>query len=157
MRTVRVVMILVGAIMVSSCVSVPQTFVRTMEPGWNNIEIRAELEYGRAWDGVVDLIARRFDIDVLSKDDGYLRTGWLHSWTGELDQNYRVRAIIKFDKAKHTVGVKSEAQLKQAPGRGGGLFAQPGRSQGTWVMGTDERLMTTMRSDIMGVVGRVTR
>ena len=47
---------------------------------------------------------------------------------------------------KDKVEVKSEAQFYNQ-----GLFGQG------WQMGTDERLTSTMRSDIMGKVGRTTR
>ena len=58
----------------------------------------------------------------------------------------KVRTIIKFNPDKDKIEVKSEAQYLS---RG---FFKPG-----WQMGTDERLTSTMRTDIMGKVGRVTR
>jgi hypothetical protein len=126
----------------------PKTFIRTAEPGWNTIEIREDLKYEDAWKTVVDILARKFDLEVLSKDDGYLRTGWLFSWTGEMSEAYKVRAMIKFSQDKHKVEVKSEAQhfTRGFLGMGAG-----------WEMGTDELLGTTLRTDIMGKVGRITR
>jgi hypothetical protein len=112
------------------------------------IEIRDELSYDEAWKSVVDLIAKKLDIEILSKEDGYIRTGWLYSWTGSLTQNYKVRSLIKFNPDKHIVEVKSEAQFYD-----GGYF---GIGAG-WVMGTDELLSTTLTSDIMERVGKVLR
>ena len=126
----------------------PKTFIRTMDPGWNAIEIREELSYDEAWKACVDLIARKFDIAILSKEDGYLRTGWLHSWTGKLKESYKVRAVLKFTPDKRMVEVKSEAHHYST-----GLM---GFWEG-WEMGTDELLTTTLRTDIMGKVGRITR
>lgn len=119
-----------------------------MDPGWNSVEIREELTYDDAWEAVVDTIARKFDIEILSKQDGYLRTGWLHTWTGKLEESYKVRSVIKFTPDKHKLEVKSEAQHFN-PG-----FL--GIGQG-WEMGTDELLTTTLRTDIMGKVGRTAR
>lgn len=48
----------------------------------------------------MDLAARCFDIEVLSKEDGYLRTGWSYSWTGGLNEYYKVRTIVKFSPNK---------------------------------------------------------
>ncbi len=139
-------MVLAGVLILAGCA--PTTFVQTMEPNWNTIEIRKDLSGDQAWDAVVDLTARRFDIEVLSKEDGYLRTGWLYSWTGKISQFYKVRTVVKFSPSKHKVEIKSEAQYF-SPGIAG-------IGQG-WQMGTDERLTSTMRTDIMGKVGRTTR
>ncbi len=142
----RSAMVLAVALVLAACA--PTTFVRTMEPSWNTVEVRKDLTGDQAWDAVVDLTARRFDIEVLSKQDGYLRSGWLYSWTGKINQFYKVRTIIKFSPYKDKVEIKSEAQF-YSPGLAG-------VGQG-WQMGTDERLTSTMRSDIMGKVGRTTR
>ena len=126
----------------------PKTFIRTSSPGWNMIQIRDEVSYDEAWKSVVDLIAKKFGIEFLSKEDGYIRTEWLYSWAGKLTQDYKVRSLIKFNPDKRIVEVKSEAQFYD-----GGYF---GIGAG-WVMGTDELLSTTLRSDIMGRVGKVSR
>lgn len=126
----------------------PKTFVKTTDPGWNSIEIREGLSYDDAWKAVVDTIGRKFDIEILSREDGYLRTGWLHSWTGKLEESYKVRCVIKFTPDKRKLEVKSEAQHFN-PG-----FLWLGQG---WEMGTDELLTTTLRTDIMGKVGRIAR
>ncbi len=54
-----------------------------MEPTWASVELREDVEYERAWDAVVDTLIRRFDVEVLSKEDGYVRTNWLYTWTGK--------------------------------------------------------------------------
>jgi hypothetical protein len=140
----RLLTLVAGVVLLGACA--PATFVQTMEPNWNTITVRRGVSGDEAWNAVVDLAARRFDIEVISKEDGYLRTGWSHSWTGSVSNFYKVRAIIKFNAAKNKVEVKSEAQYLSR-----GLL-NPG-----WVMGTDERLTATMRTDIMGKVGRITR
>ncbi len=140
----RLLTLVAGVALLGACA--PATFVRTMEPNWNTITVRHGVSGDEAWNAVVDLAARRFDIEVISKEDGYLRTGWSHSWTGSVSDFYKVRTIIKFNAAKTKVEVKSEAQFLSR-----GLLS-PG-----WQIGTDERLTATMRTDIMGKVGRTTR
>ncbi|MBI5183234.1 MAG: PEGA domain-containing protein [Nitrospinae bacterium] len=60
----------------------PASFVETMAPSWASIEIREGIEYGNAWASIVDLLVKQFDLEALSKENGYLRTNWLYSWTG---------------------------------------------------------------------------
>jgi len=126
----------------------PTTFIPTTNPGWNTVQIRVDLSYDQAWTSVVDLIAKRFDIEIMSKEDGYLRTAWSHSWTGEVKENYKVRAILKFSPSGQSLEVKTEAQYRDPGVIGVGSG---------WQMGTDEVLNHTLRTDIMGSVGRVSR
>jgi hypothetical protein len=116
----------------------PQTFVRTMEPSWATIELRTEVTYDQAWMQIYDLLTKNFDIEVAQKENGYLRTGWLYTWTGEYSEYYRVRVTVKFAEDRKTVNVKSEAYYKD-------------------YIGFDTRLLQTLKTDIMGTVGRTTK
>lgn len=132
------------AALLLSCVSciAPKTFVQTTDSSWATIELRPEVGYDQAWETLVDTLVRRFDMEVLSKQDGYLRTSWIYTWTGTLDENYRVRITSKFSSDRKSLDIKSEAE-----------YGGPGR----WVMGYDTRLLETIKSDIMGKLGRTTR
>lgn len=120
----------------------PISFVKMIEPTWASVEIRSGVEYEQAWKSIVDLLVRKFDMAVLSKENGYMRTGWLFSWTGELREDYRVRVTVKFSPDHQKVDVKSEANYRQKTG---------------WVMGSDTSLLKTLKTDLMGTVGRITR
>jgi hypothetical protein len=113
-----------------------------MEPNWATVEVRDGLKYDDVWSTVVDTLVKTFDTEVMSKQDGYLRTGWLYTWTGQMTENYRVRVTIKFSPDQRRVAVKSEAE-----------YGGPGQ----WVPGYDARLLETLKTDIMGTVGRTTR
>jgi len=120
----------------------PKTFVKTMEPTWASVELRTDVPYERAWASVVDTLVRTFDLEVLSKENGYLRTNWLYTWTGEVKENYRVRVTVKFTPDQTKCEIKSEAEY-------GG--------SGSWIMGYDTRLLATIKTDVMGTIGRTTR
>ena len=120
----------------------PVTFVQTLEHSWVSIEVREDISYDRAWASVVDLIVRKFEAEILSKEDGYLRTTWLYTWTGELREDYRVRVTIKFVPDRSKVDIKSEANYLRGE---------------NWIIGSDTVLLQTLKADIMGTVGRVTR
>ena len=146
------VAVLLVALLATGCATIkpPRSFSKVTAPGWASIEIREEVDYDHAWKTVVGILVRDFDLQFVSKDDGYLRTDWLYSWSGVYQPNYRVRVIAKFADDRKTLGVKSEAQA---------LVTDPmsGRPTGTWVMGVDSRLMSTIKTDLMGTIGRTTR
>ena len=137
------VLIGIVALVVTGCMA-PKSFVRIMEPTWSSVELRPGMTYDDAWKEVLDVLAKKFEIEMISKDGGYLRTSWIYTWwkAGQMTQNYRVRAIIKFAPNRDKVDIKTEAQYLQ---------------RGQWVVGTDTRLLQTVKTDIMGVVGRTTR
>jgi hypothetical protein len=142
MNNFRTLLFTLALTLPSSCNFAPKTFIQTLEPSWASVEVRPEADYEHAWSSVVDTLVKKFDIEVLSQNDGYLRTGWLYTWTGELEENYRVRVTIKFSPDKNKCELKSEAQ-----------FGGPG----DWVMGYDTRLLSTLKTDVMGTIGRTTR
>ena len=137
------------AAVVVGCQSAPPTFVKTMEPSWATIELRTELQYEDAWNKVVDILVKRFDLEMVSKTDGYMRTNWLYTWTGQLNEDYRVRVTVKFGPDRKSVEIKSEAEYYQMSPWGMGM--------GSWVTGSDTKLLETLKTDIMGSVGRTTR
>ncbi len=124
------------------CAGAPKSFIKTMEPAWASMEIRTDVPYDKAWNSVVDLLVKRFDLEKLYKEDGYIRTSWLYTWTGKMQDNYRVRVTTKFSENKNKVEIKSEAHYGGA---------------GQWVVGSDTRLLSTLKTDIMGSIGRTTR
>lgn len=120
----------------------PATYLQTQEATWASVEIRDGMNYEVAWTTVIDLLVKKFDVEILSKADGYARTGWLHSWTGELRNDYRVRVTIKFNPDHTKVEVKSEANYLV---------------DADWLPGMDTALLATLKTDLMGSVGRTTR
>ena len=122
----------------------PRSFIRVIEPNWASVELRPDIEFEDAWREVVDVLAKKFELEMISKDGGYLRTSWIYTWwkIGRLTENYRVRAIVKFSPDRNKIDIKTEANYLQG---------------GQWTVGTDSRLLQTVKTDIMGVIGRTTR
>lgn len=135
--TLNALIMLILSTLYFSCAS-PKTFVRTMDPSWAKIELREDMSYDRAWQQVMDLLIRNFDIEIAQKENGYIRTGWLYTWTGRVTNYYRVRITVKFPEDRKALEIKSEAYYRDS-------------------VGYDSRLLDTYKSDIMGTVGRVTR
>jgi len=131
------------ALVLSGCsTAMPTSFSRTVETGWTSIEVRDGVDFDRAWETVFGLLARDFDIATAMKDVGYVQTGWLHTWSGVYQSDYKVRATVKFAADKKSLQVRSEAWLFDGE---------------TWITGTDSRLTSTLKTDLMGTVGRTTR
>jgi len=125
--------------------AMPKSFIKTSQPSWTTIELREGLEYDQAWDTVLDLIIKQFDIDKVVKDEGYILTDWTNSWSGDYLKYYRVRTTVKFSPDRTKVQLKPEAQFLTDEGKD------------SWVIGSDARLLATLKTDIMGTVGRTTR
>ncbi len=133
---------LLVCLLISCASSTPRSFSTTQSPGWASVELREDLEYEPAWETVLELLIKNFDIDVALREEGYIRTGWLYSWSGEYLSYYRVRVTLKFSADGTTLQFKPEAQLLKDE---------------NWRIGTDTRLVSTMKTDLMGTVGRTTR
>lgn len=123
--------------------SKPKTFIKTMEPSWISIALRDDVTEDRAWDSILDILIKRFDMEVMEKANGYIRTVWLYTWTGVATEDYRVRVTVKFKKGERKVDIKTDAEYKY--------------SENQWVAGYDTRLVETLKTDIMGSIGRTTR
>jgi hypothetical protein len=120
----------------------PPNFVKSPEVSWAAVSVRPDITYDRAWDALIGLLVRHFDMEVLSKEDGYLRTTWYYRWTGKLTEDYRVRVIAKFNTDRTACEVKAEAE-----------YGGPGE----WVMGTDTRLLQEVQGAMLGTIGSSVR
>ena len=136
---IRLLMGLVISIAVTGCMA-PQTFVKTPEPLWSTIYLGPDIPYDRAWEVVIDTLTKRFDIEIMSRQDGYARTSWMYTWTGTVDQKYRVRITAKFAPGRKIVQIKSEAE-----------YGGPG----AWVAGYDTRLLETVKAELKDTIGQM--
>lgn len=122
----------------------PKTFVKS-SPGWKVIELREGLsdKYDEAWQTTVDTVARDWDIEIIDKDSGYLRTAWLHGISGGSYERYRGRITVKYPKvvAPEKVEVKTEAQWLEDRPLG-------------WVSGFDTSFERDVFTALSGRLGR---
>jgi len=130
------------SLLLLSCASAPRSFVKATGGGtWNSILLREDLSFEKAFNEVLDVCAKRFEMDMISKDGGYGRTNWIYTWNvnGQYTKNYRTRVIFKFSADRTKVDIKTEAEF-------GG--------EHNWIIGWDTRLLETIKQDVMGAVGR---
>jgi hypothetical protein len=127
----------------------PAGFIRTFgESGtWRTVDIREGMEEDKdeLWATVVDVVSQKFDLEVLDKDSGYLRTTWKYTLRDgdRVSERYRARINVKFSGSGwERLQVKSEANWME---------------EDSWVPGEDNLLLEDIYSDIQGRVGRVVR
>jgi len=124
----------------------PDTFQRTLDEAgvWKTIEVREDLSKDDLWRSVVDSIAQKFDLEVVEKDSGYLRTSWKYTAVrGHITPMYRSRIVLKIPGgSREIVQVKCESNWTQGYG---------------WIVGYDTRVLEDVYGDIQGRVGRVRR
>ena len=92
---------------------------------------------------MVDTVARDWDIEVLDRASGYLRTAWLHGIAGGSYERYRGRITVKFPQVVDVskLEVKTEAQwLKSRP------FG--------WITGFDSTFQRDVYAALSGRLGR---
>jgi hypothetical protein len=120
----------------------PKSFLQGQTSQWQVFEVRADVDAQHAWDSVFGLLSNDFDLAMALKEDGYIRTDWLYSYGGKYDFQYRLRVTVRFAADKRSLRVKAEAQFREGE---------------NWLMGVDSRLLTTLKTDLMGTIGRTTR
>ena len=100
-------------------IQLPHSFVQLndMSRGkWKVIELRGGLEYEEAWNILVDIIAMKWDIDVINYRAGYLRSDWFcttgrDEGTGRLF-TYRRRISVNFTGDRTKVQIRTEANYE---------------------------------------------
>jgi hypothetical protein len=140
MTRMYVMMGLVAGAIAGSGGCAPSSFIQG-SAGRKVIELRQDIEWDRAWQETVDVIATQWDIEQLSKDGRYLRTAWHHGISGGDQRRYRGRITVKFLPAdERQVELKTEAQWWD--------------QRGHWRSGYD----TLLQRDAFGAVsGRIAR
>lgn len=120
------------------------TFVR-QSAGWKSIELRPGLsgDFEQSWQTAVDTIARNYDIEIMDKSSGYMRTGWKYGILGQATNVMAGRITVKFPSVTNPdrVDVKTDAQR----------FNQ---WTSTWEEGVDSRFERDVINELSGRLGR---
>lgn len=133
----------------------PSTFIESADAvGWSSIFIRDGIQYEQAFNEVLDVIAKHYEMDMISKEGGYGRSNWIITtkrttgyWngvSGYWQTSYKTRVIFKFSADRTQVDIKTEAQWNN------------GRDS-DWHLGYDGELLQTIKQDIEGSVGRTVK
>ncbi len=128
-----------------SCTTKPPTFVESHDEAgaWKSIYLHNR--YGiftdknqEVWRRVVDVLSEKYDLEVLDRTSGYIRTSWKYM-SPEDDNKYRSRVIIKMlGNVWHTTKLKTEAQLFEGD---------------VWITGYDTAILEEIYKDLQGRIG----
>ena len=129
---------LVILLLIGCAAKKPPTFIEQTDPGWKVIDLRDGLRYEEAWQMLVDRIRKHFDIEIMDKDSGYLRTSWSFTTAGAPTPDYKHRVTIKFAPDKRQLELKIDAMYQ-------------------WFPGTDTQVTNDVYGDISGLLSRVRR
>ncbi|MDR2591712.1 MAG: hypothetical protein LBC59_02760 [Chitinispirillales bacterium] len=113
------------------------------EAGWASIPISDRVDYNVLYDDVVSLVSRKYEIEMLSKESGYIRTKWTNrtvTTTGQIQvtEDYRSKITIKLSPQRSKIEVNSEAEKM---------------INGSWILGCDTRVLETIKQDLRGLSG----
>ncbi len=139
------IIILMSVLLVSCASNKPQTFVESHDEAgvWKTIQLHND--YGffanknqEIWRRVVDVLSEKYDLEVLDKTSGYIRSSWKHSDDG--NNKYRSRVILKMQGSPWDIAkLKTEAQWKD--------------SGESWIIGYDTAILEDIYKDVQGRVG----
>jgi len=117
------------------------TTTNCVDAGTATIPISEKVDNNLLWDDVVSLVYKRFEIEVIQKESGYIRTAWNKSTTtdgGGSSESYRTRVTLRLASARKIIEVKSEAEKMK---------------NGNWESGCDTKVLETMKQDLRGFSG----
>jgi|SRR5574344_792937 hypothetical protein len=107
---------------------------------WAKIQLSENFNYDTAFNTVLDLITDKYEMDMINKDGGYIRTAWsyMRNKKGKQIKDQRIRVTIKFNHDRSQLQARTEVQ------KGG---------DDEWVDGEDVAASKQVRDDIHGVLG----
>lgn len=89
--------------MVNGC----QPVVTEQDNGWLTFEVRDGLKYDEAWNVVTDaILTRGYQFEITVKDDGYIKTEYVHETVESMGVELRTRISVKFTYGRRTVRMK---------------------------------------------------
>ena len=132
--------VLFSTLMIGCGTSAPDSFLQMQQPYWETIEVRSNMKYDDVWQKAVYIVAKKFDIDLSIKEDGYIRSPWVASYFSDARDNaeYRVKIVAKFSADKRKFEFKIDSQILKGK---------------NWINGSDSRIGANMKKDFMNSFG----
>lgn len=141
--------IIVNIFLLSCSTTRPPNFVENLDEAgaWKSIYLHNR--YGlfvdknqEVWRRVVDVLSEKYDLEVLDRTSGYIRTSWKYLLPDD-DRKYRSRVIVKMlGGVWHTAKLKTETQLLD---------------DGVWILGYDTAILEEIYKDFQGRIGTSVR
>lgn len=120
---------------IQSCgTGAPDSFMEMTRQYWESITVNPKLTYDDAWQRVIYIITKKFELEMISKEDGYARSMYGPSYFSDAITNnrYKVRIVAKFTPDKKKLEFKIESQVFDGK---------------IWINGSDTRVAANMKRD----------
>jgi len=149
MQFSKLIYYVIGLMFLFGCASKPPTFVENKdEIGlWKSISLHNNYGLFRdrnqeIWRRVIDILSEKYDLEVMDRASGYIRTAWQNRLTDEdVGKNYRSRVIVKMlGNFWHTAKLKTETQWREDDDE-------------AWVTGYDKVFLEEIYKDMQGRIG----
>lgn len=86
------------------------------DSSWTTFEVRP-MPFDEAWNKSVEAILQKgYMFELLSRDDGYLKTEWQREYLAASNVEVRSRVVVKFTYGNRTVRMKIEEQYLSSDG-----------------------------------------
>ena len=115
------------------------------------------------WEDITSLVDKRFEVDILNKEFGLIKTKWDYRLDGKKVKDYRTRVTLKISQKRKKIEIKAEeerpdesywdktkkvymkaTQLDKIFGEG---------DDDDWVQGCDTVILETVRRDLQRILG----
>jgi hypothetical protein len=125
----------------SSCkTGAPDSFMQMNRQYWEVMPIKPSIGFEEAWQKIVYIITKKFELDMISKEDGYVRSAYGPSYFSDdlLNDKYQIRIVVKFSPDKRRLEFKVESRVWDGK---------------IWRNGSDVRVAANMRKDFRNSIG----
>lgn len=120
----------------------PDSFMQMNRQYWESMDLKPTVKYDDAWQRVIYIITKKFELEMISKEDGYVRSAYSQSYFSEDLQNerYQIRIVAKFTPDRKKFEFKIESRVWDGK---------------IWHNGSDVRVAANMRKDFLNSIGDV--
>ena len=114
----------------------PDSFMRMTKQYWEAVEVKPSIKYDDAWQRVIYIVTKKFELEMISKEDGYVRSAYGPSYFSEdlANDKYQVRIVAKFTPDRKRVEYKIESRIWDGK---------------IWLNGSDVRVAANMKKDFV--------
>ena len=114
----------------------PESFMRMTKQYWEVVDVKQSIKYDDAWQRVIYIVTKKFELEMISKEDGYVRSAFGPSYFTEdmTNDKYQVRIVAKFTPDRKKVEYKIESRIWTGK---------------IWENGSDVRVAANMRKDFV--------
>lgn len=135
--TTLLFVVFLGVITFNGCgTGAPNSYIQMDKQFWDVVEVNPKITYDDAWQRVVYIVTKKFELEMISKEDGYVRSAYGPSYFSEdlKNNHYKVRIVAKFTPTRKKVEFKIDAQVFDGK---------------VWINGSDARVAANIRKDFV--------